>query len=61
MSAQPAVVAAAVDECVECEEPITGEPVRWDEEVFWMGTANARTWCTADCMHATAERQADQS
>jgi hypothetical protein len=43
--------------CVECDDEITGEPVRDPEQVYWRGIENADVWCTPEHYQATAERR----
>lgn len=48
-----------VEQCIQCEKDITGTPLVNDQEVFWMGRANATTWCSEECALDHAEFQPD--
>lgn len=43
-------------ECEECEQPILTQPVTDPDDVAWRGYADARKWCSQECLQVAAER-----
>lgn len=41
--------------CTRCDRPITGQPLTDAEQVAWLGTTKAATWCSLECRDADAE------
>lgn len=43
-------------ECEECGQPIKGEPIHDEDEVYWRRPGmELRTWCSTECLSDSSE------